>query len=353
MKRPSRITQAIVILFSVGLIGLGNCGKSEQESYPSFSEAFEPVDTLFLPELVFFPTIISNLNVSRDGRIYIPDFGDQTIKIYDEKGTLQKSIGGKGKGPGEFNQLAVIDLKGDTLVALDINRRISFFNSDGEFLSSFLVTRPHHNLGIALIPNDTLLLISGLEFNAQFMIEERSKVVHMYTHTGRYIRSFHEMFSKATKFGELVALNLLSRVCVDGEGRIYVIEPVQYQVTRYDASGQNGKALIKTVPAYFHPIRENIPPDVIGQEWDTQSWWKEKPRHCLISFYLLREGFVLGVWTATPSLYTLDIYDLNGNPIKRGIRTDLYLAGTDHRGWFYFLKINPPGGYFLYRYRLR
>ena len=123
MKRSNKITQTIshflIILLSIELIGLSSCSrKPEQEGHVSFQKAFEPVDTLFLSELLHFVKIISAVSVSRDGRIYIPDFGDQTIKVYDEKGVLQKSIGGKGRGPGEFGQLAVIDLRGDTLVAL-------------------------------------------------------------------------------------------------------------------------------------------------------------------------------------------------------------------------------------------
>ncbi len=60
---------------------------------------------------------------------------DATVRIFDGEGRFQRTIGGRGEGPGEFSGLTHIGLFGDTLYANEPGR-ISFFRLEGQFLGA-------------------------------------------------------------------------------------------------------------------------------------------------------------------------------------------------------------------------
>ncbi len=85
-------------------------------------------------------TWFRTLEVGPDGRMYTVHPQEQLIRMFSEDGTLVGTIGGRGEGPGEFQNVGPIGWVGDSLWVLDFNGyKFNFFNGDGEFLSSFSV----------------------------------------------------------------------------------------------------------------------------------------------------------------------------------------------------------------------
>lgn len=74
-----------------------------------------------------------------DGRIVVANGGTHEIRFYDPSGAHLLSVGREGGGPGEFGELMwVRALAGDSLLAYDWrNRRLSLFDSNGNFSRSF------------------------------------------------------------------------------------------------------------------------------------------------------------------------------------------------------------------------
>lgn len=54
-----------------------------------------------------------------DGRIAVGNSGTSEIRIFAPDGRFLHSFGGEGEGPGEFSYLALVGLRGDSLVAVD------------------------------------------------------------------------------------------------------------------------------------------------------------------------------------------------------------------------------------------
>jgi 6-bladed beta-propeller len=77
--------------------------------------------------------------VDARGNLYIEDDSDMGIKVFDPRGKYLRTIGRKGNGPGEFGQISDMALlPGGRLLVTDFEaRRTSFFNPEGQFLSSF------------------------------------------------------------------------------------------------------------------------------------------------------------------------------------------------------------------------
>jgi len=76
--------------------------------------------------------------VDSKGRIFVLDARERHVQVYSPDGAFERSIGRRGRGPGELEYAPYILMTpGDTLVALDMgNQRLQRFASDGRALES-------------------------------------------------------------------------------------------------------------------------------------------------------------------------------------------------------------------------
>jgi 6-bladed beta-propeller len=90
------------------------------------------------------------LRVDDQGRAYVMDWGDVTIKVYDADGGFLRTIGRQGQGPGEFGMGSWFELlSGGKLCILDGRQnRVTIMTTDGQYLSSFLVEGFHRNIAV-------------------------------------------------------------------------------------------------------------------------------------------------------------------------------------------------------------
>lgn len=81
---------------------------------------------------------IGAISVDEAERIYISDWKESQIKVYDQSGKYIRTIGRKGQGPGEFQRIKRIQiLPHNELLVYDGNvRRLSFFSLEGSFNNS-------------------------------------------------------------------------------------------------------------------------------------------------------------------------------------------------------------------------
>lgn len=79
--------------------------------------------------------------VGKDGLIYICDFGNHRIQIFDEKGVYKRTIGRRGQGPGDLlnPQRLAMDIHGNIIVAEQGNFSIQVLAPDGKYITDFKV----------------------------------------------------------------------------------------------------------------------------------------------------------------------------------------------------------------------
>ena len=88
----------------------------------------------------------SSIAVDNLGRLYVADQKPVVIKVFDAAGTLVRSIGREGDGPGEFRS-AFIAIRGNRLMVHDpAAQRTSFFDTSGTFVRGF------HSVGMYWAP---------------------------------------------------------------------------------------------------------------------------------------------------------------------------------------------------------
>jgi hypothetical protein len=76
-----------------------------------------------------------------DGRIVVANGGTNELRVFDPEGRFLGSLGGRGKGPGEFDNLGSLHLlPGDSLAAWDpLLRRLTVFRQDGRVAREWTV----------------------------------------------------------------------------------------------------------------------------------------------------------------------------------------------------------------------
>lgn len=80
-----------------------------------------------------------DVRAASNGDIYVLDWGDIHIKVYDREGRFLYTIGRKGQGPGEFDAPSYFDLAADGSICLldSRTRRIEIFDAGGDLVKDF------------------------------------------------------------------------------------------------------------------------------------------------------------------------------------------------------------------------
>lgn len=107
---------------------------------------------------------IEAMVVRGDGSLVVANGGSLQLLIFDSAGTFVRAVGGKGAGPGEYQELWSLDLlTGDSLVILDrYQRRVTVLAPDGKYARSFNIAPPFDGGGsphrlVALRSGDLLI----------------------------------------------------------------------------------------------------------------------------------------------------------------------------------------------------
>ena len=156
--------------------------------------------------------------INEAGEIFIADgYANARVHKFAADGTLIKSWGGPGSGPGEFNlpHGCWIDKNGRLLIADRENDRIQAFTQDGEYISSF----PSKLIGPAV------------------MFVDDEDTVYVAEHNGGLISILNLEGERLAQWGSMTHRSCHG-VWVDSHKDLYVVEPYE---------GSQGRTVVKFV----------------------------------------------------------------------------------------------------------
>jgi len=79
---------------------------------------------------------------SPTGRLYLADSTTARVHVWNKDGDYAFSFGKQGQGPGEMQNPTRADFAADSLWVLDITNRLTRYDQNGQYLSSFQVVKP-------------------------------------------------------------------------------------------------------------------------------------------------------------------------------------------------------------------
>jgi len=177
-------------------------------------------------------------------RVYVSDWKESRIKIFDKNGVYLKTIGQRGQGPGEFeriNRLQIIDDK--RLVVFDGNlKRLSIFSLGGDFEKSIPVQKMSP-LDLCLI-SDGMFLVQTVQLDP--VLAKADSAIKLYD------RDLKMMKILATHKPQDVFTPFQSHLvwAVFQNGDIVIGRNEKYSFSLYDSRGD----VMKTITKDSRPI---------------------------------------------------------------------------------------------------
>lgn len=160
----------ILVILAILCISACSSGKSDKirgdifEDYDYKTEVIDGIKTIINPAEPFKGRIEMNMveevsigvdegeepymlvgpvdvKADSEGRIYIMDWRDIGIRVFDKEGHYIRTIGRKGQGPAEFDSPTLFDLSDDGRIFLmdSRNQRITVLDIEGKPLNDFKV----------------------------------------------------------------------------------------------------------------------------------------------------------------------------------------------------------------------
>ena len=174
--------------------------------------------------------------LAADGRIYVSDAAGYCLKIFDQKGSLLKTVGKPGSKIGDFNypQGLSIDENGFLYVVDSNNGRIVLYDLDGNFKTSFGK--------IGGYP-DAFYTPKGIHVTDKiYVCNTRNHFISVYEkNTFRLIAKYGDLGDEAKDLpvGSLdYRFRLPTDLVISDDGKIYVVDSKHGQVKVLDSEGR-------------------------------------------------------------------------------------------------------------------
>lgn len=84
-------------------------------------------------------SIVSEVAVDQNGNMYVVNGNVSAVRVYDEQGTFLRSIGERGAGPGEFQEISALHIdRHERLLVADSNQGlVTAFSLEGKLLATY------------------------------------------------------------------------------------------------------------------------------------------------------------------------------------------------------------------------
>lgn len=104
---------------------------------------------------------VRSIAVDEEERIYVLDYKEAHVKVFDKDGKYLMTIGRPGQGPGELNRPRMISLNQNELMVHELGRRLSYFSLEGKFLRN-VSTKEIWALGSMIDSKGNIVVTEGL-----------------------------------------------------------------------------------------------------------------------------------------------------------------------------------------------
>lgn len=342
--RTSRLCALIAVLFSLVFCS----DKSSESVYPAVIEIIDSVKTVKNPDFprdgIVSDVLVEELSigldegpeeymfnrpfdvkVAEDGSIFVLDWGDITIKVYDKDGAFLRTIGQEGQGPGDLGFLLYFDLSSDgrIFVMNTVNRNVTLYSVTGEYLGSFsfegsandMRTDGQNRLYYTQRTRKTKL--EELPLSDDFM--ELDSLVQIFRndaegHSLKLMGEFEGEKDRIKRTGEENYFSLSSQFNivwqVNAEGYIFAGLNKDFVINKFDPEGNK----VLSFGRDYEPVTQIVGP-------------KDDPRERIMPAYDSRRGWKFdekgNLWVSTfserPGEVIYDIFSPEGIYIKQVI----------------------------------
>jgi len=200
-----------------------------------------------------------DIAVDEEGRIYINDFKDNCVKVFDSTGQFVRRIGRKGEGPGELigPSFVDIDARGRLYVVSVRPNRLSVYTTGGQFLHSFRLSTLFP-VGMVVQPLTGAIFFAAsppLHFEGQV---RHNDIIFKFSSVGDELASFCERpILGQTSRGYQYSAGLVSLLA---EGSVICALSYPYRVEVYSSDGALRRVITKKSKMFSEPRLVEVAP---------------------------------------------------------------------------------------------
>ncbi len=245
--------------------------------------------------------------ISSAGRVYVTDFANDRVEVFDLAGSFQFAWGSTGSAPGKFRGPTgvALDANGNVFVVDQGNARVQEFDPDGTPVPAFAVTGgPVLRLAYGIAVDRT---------GSVYVVNSGAHAIAEYDANGAFVRTWGSQGSGNGQFQSPKSLSM------GPDGNVYVADFLNNRVQTFTPDGAFVSSFNILVVAGEYAYPSGIAVDSLADVY-----------LCLNGNYKVREytsaGGVLATWGgvgATPGLFVNpvaiafdasgDVYVVDGN----------------------------------------
>ena len=242
MKQLFIVIISIFVIMAVTLNGAQN--SKGLSSKVTLTEEFS-IDTEKFDEGI---TIISNIDLDKDGNLYLLDLKLKKIVVLGFKGEFIREFGKKGQGPGELRIPTNINVntRGEIVVTDVGNRKFSIFQKDGKLIKEI-------RFNVRAV--EGIILDNGnFLFKTNIFPDSRSEGIKLALHL------YNPKFEKIKELNEIETINIFASKIIGlynnlslgiSRDKIIVGNPVNgYDILVFDFNGK----LLKKIAEKYDPV---------------------------------------------------------------------------------------------------
>ncbi|MDW7760660.1 MAG: 6-bladed beta-propeller [Acidobacteriota bacterium] len=338
-KHQGAIVMGFCLVFG---LGIGFVFAQDLKSESIFKKWFKEQDKILIDTSGLSVSALREIHVRPEGNIVFLDPRAGCLFEFDSSGKFIRKIGGRGQGPGEFMMpiAACLDFAGHLYVADSKTRRVSIFNQDGSFVSSFIHAANHGYPSIMRTDSHRNLFLEVLALPPEGRI--MPDWFYKYSANGRALGSFFEAGTDTDWI-----LSMYPRFAFDLSGdTIYAMQIHAYEINLIDADGK----LLKTIgepPDYW--VKPEFKNRISGRSFRSQtelvdlltglskSWTRIIKLQVIEGKYIVVMTLANGLVRGIEETYLLDIWTIEGRKVVTGIPSPYALLCSDAKGNCYFL----------------
>jgi len=169
----------------------------------------------------------NGVTVTSKENIFISDYYNNRIQIFDSEGKFISKFGSEGNGNGQFNGPygIAINSKGNTIISDKNHHRIQIFDCEGQFISTFGSKGSENGqfnnpIGLEIDVNDNILVCDGDNNRVQIFDPE-----------GNFISTFGSEGNGNGQFNGPVG------VAINSKGNIIVSDQLNVRIQIFDSEG--------------------------------------------------------------------------------------------------------------------
>jgi len=226
----------ILILFSVNILFSSNDNRNINNLNKIISKANYAEDVFNVDKINLKVPIehdygyLSVIHMLKDRRILLCYYKGSEILMFDSTGNFIKTIGRRGRGPGEFEEPWHIAELGNIIVVGDNTlRKLTFFDKGMKFL--FSRTTKHEINGLSSINGD--FFVANDYMTAKW---RKHHDIYVYDKQGKVRRKFGKLLHAGKELRKIPHMPQGPHV-VCSSGYIFQTDYCDYEIQKYDING--------------------------------------------------------------------------------------------------------------------